>query len=114
MQGKWHELLAQACKKHMGTQRRLDEDQAERQRIEQAEAKVRLREVSRARVHLTSSGLAPGNQDTLRQFTDPELRPAHPSKQIPEEVLSFAPSQKLTLQADGLLSALRATGRGSA
>ena len=56
------------------------EQDEEKKRIKQAEAKVRLREVSRARVHLTSSGLAPGTPETLAELTDPELRNVRPPR----------------------------------
>ena len=89
------------------------EQDEEKKRIKQAEAKVRLREVSRARVHLTSSGLAPGTPETLAELTDPELRPDTPSEAIPAEVRNFRPSDPIRLCADQLLAALRSAGRGS-
>ena len=75
-QGEWLTLLREVADNNAKpTQRDLDEEAAAEKRRELAEAKVRLREVRRARVLLTSLGLAPGNAETLAELTDPSLRP---------------------------------------
>ena len=85
-----------------------------RLRGEQALEKVRLREVTRARVALTSQGVAPGNEATLQQLTDETLRPRELTAPVPVEVLHKQPASPLQLDADKLLQALRTAGRGSA
>ena len=75
---------------------------------------MRLREVRRARVLLTSSGLAPGSADTLRELTDEELRPRQPGAPLPDEALRFMPDAPLRVDPEELKRALRARGRGSA
>ena len=114
--GEWLHLLAEAgegkCTRRDAQSH--DEEVLAQKRAEQVEGKVRLREVSRARVQLTSLGLAPGTKETLEELTDPALRPPRLSEQVPEEVLAHQPSQQVKLDPDALLAALRSAGRGSA
>ena len=107
-QGEWLTLLKDAtedCVKP--AQRDLDEEAAAEKKREMAEAKVRLREVRRARVLLTSLGLAPGNAETLPELTDPNLRPTTLSEEIPGDLLNFQPGAKLKLDKFTVLDALR-------
>ena len=71
-------------------------------------------EVSRARQLLTSSGLAPGNAETLAELTDPARRPAQLNKAIPAEVLGFEPPERLKLDKDKLYEALSTARKGKA
>ena len=58
--------------------------------------------------------MAPGNADTLRELTDPELRPVEVSMDIPEHFYLFHLADNFQLDPNELLSALRSAGRGSA
>ena len=60
-------------------------------RRREAENKVRLKELSRARTHLTSLGVAPGTQDTLNELQDESKRPRVSSEAIPSDILNFRP-----------------------
>ncbi len=114
--GEWAQLLAEAAeagRARRGLSRELDEEELRQRRREEAERRVSLREVSRARVLLTSSGLAPGNEETLAQLTDEERRPRELSP-LPAEALQHRPAEQLKLEGDRLARALRSAGRGSA
>eukprot|EP00973_Karenia_brevis_P005099 700396-Karenia_brevis.AAC.1 len=56
-------------------------------RREAAADKVRLRELSRARMILTSLGLAPGSEETLHELQNEELRPRELSEALPQDAL---------------------------
>ena len=66
--------------------------EAAAKRREETGATVRLRELSRARLALTSAGLAPGNEATLQELTNEELRPQELSELLPSVkiILSLA------------------------
>ena len=114
-QGEWLTLLQEAAENNAApVQRDLDAEAAAEKRRDLAEAKVRLREVRRARVLLTSPGLAPGSEETLAELTDPNLRPTQLSEALPADLLSFVPDVKLKLNKSFLLEALRSAGKGSA
>ena len=87
---------------------------AERPATARADALVRLGEVSRARLALTSRGLAPGTQATLAELRDTTLRPRELSAPLPAEVFGFDPAAPLQLERATLVAALRSAGRGSA
>ena len=55
MKGEWVELLRECVLNERITRKILDVEALERAQLKQAEAKIRLREVSRARVQLSSS-----------------------------------------------------------
>ena len=86
----------------------------EAKRRTQAERKIRQREITRARILLTSSGLAPGSPETLAELRNRDLRPRELSERIPGNVLTDQPLTSLTLDRNHLLTALRTAGRGSA
>ena len=46
-------------------------------------------ELSHAARNLQSNGIAAGNMETLREFSDPRLRPQHLIRPIPDEVLHY-------------------------
>ena len=83
-------------------------------RRQQAEAKIRRREISRARVLLTSTGLAPGDASTLRELRDPALRPPRLTERIDPDVFTHQPQERIIVDPAQLLAALRSAGRGSA
>jgi len=117
LRGGWLALLQEAIaadKQRRGVKNDLDGEALRQQLAQQAAAKIRLREVSRAQLHLASAGLAPGTDTTLRELTDPVLRPQELTEPIPERVLEARPAEPLKLDPDQLLSALRSAGRGSA
>ena len=51
---------------------------------------VQKGELSKARQALTSSALAPGNNETLEALTNEERRPPEPNLVLPQEVLHAA------------------------
>ena len=115
-QGDWLALLheAEARNGQHSHAREHGEEEVRRRRREEAEKKVRLREVSRARVLLTSSGLAPGNEATYDQLTDRDRRPRELSEELPAEALLHVPAQPIQLDEGMLARSLRQAGRGSA
>jgi len=120
LQGEWIDLLDEAAAslnespKPGGVSDNKTFEAAEQRRLQQAEAKIRMREVSRARVLLSSQGLAPGDANTLAELTNPELRPTHLSKELPADAMAFVPPSPLNVDPDKILAALRSAGRGSA
>ena len=113
-QGEWIALLDEAVAKPKRVAPVRTDEEEERIRLQQVMQKIKLREISRARVVLTSSGVAPGTEATVAELTDPELRPTELSEQIPEACRSCAGVPPIELDADELLAALRSAGRGSA
>ena len=115
MRGDWAELWKDVARP---TGARIVEDVGEEEARckprELAEKKAGQWEISRARVFLISSGLAPGNDDILRvliaakQLQDQELN------RISHEALHHELSTLVSINNGRLLSALRAPGRGSA
>ena len=118
LRGDWERLLAESIAatgspgRHVA--RELDDEEARRSRREKAANLVRLREVSRATVLLTSSGLAPGNEETFNELTNEDRRPMQLDPDLPGEALHHQPSSPMKLEADNLARSLRSAGRGSA
>ena len=112
--GDWLGLLADVPTQPARRRREETDKAAMNRKSHEAEAKVRMREVRRARHHLTSSGLAPGTPATLAQLTDPNLRPTRLAEPLPEAAVTHVPRHTLTLDWSKLASALRSAGRGSA
>ena len=113
--GEWLDLLKEAADNcPEPAHRELDEETAAEKRREQAESKVRMREVRRARLLLTSLGLAPGDDETLAELTNTDLRPVRLAEEVPAHLLTFAPEAKVKLNKRVVLEALRAAGKGSA
>ena len=102
LNGQWDDLLTEATARATEASQHATKLDDERRRISQAEAKVRLREVSRARVHMTSAGIAPGTPQTLSLLTDESLTPRTLHKPIPDSVVNHRPVLALTLDKDGL------------
>ena len=112
--GEWEALLAEAIDAARPRAAAKDAEAAREALRDGSERKVKIRELSRARALLTSSGLAPRTAGTLAQLTNNELRPRQLSAQIPADALSHRPIQRLELDRKQLLGALRRAGRGSA
>ena len=115
--GEWIALLVEAAasnRQRQGATKTLDSEALAAQRGAQAEAKVRLREVARARGQLTSLGLTPGTKTPLDELTNPDLRPPRPTAPIPAQLLEQLPAEPLKLDSSKVLEALRSAGRGSA
>ena len=89
------------------------EAMAERKR-EQACAKVRKGELSRARSLLTAAELAPGNEATWRLLADPARRPPRPRAAVPSDVADYQSSNPLLLGPTAVAAALRDAKRGGA
>ena len=68
--------------------------------------------MSNAARELLSSGLAPGNDATLRELQNPQLRPATPTEPFPDGFQAFQPASPITLDRDLFGYALRQTRRG--
>ena len=115
--GQWCELLREASDSISRAQQKPGnlpvEEQLQKRRTE-AEQKVRLKELSRARTHLTSLGLAPGTPETLAELTNEAKRPPACTEAIPLELLNFQPDAKVILEPNLLENVLRSSGRGSA
>eukprot|EP00959_Pyramimonas_sp_CCMP1952_P064621 1348721-Pyramimonas_sp.AAC.1 len=71
--------------------RRPPQPPGDAKRRQQAEVKIKMREISRARILLTSTGLAPGTDATLAELQDEDLRPRRLTEDIPDEILQFQP-----------------------
>ena len=114
--GEWAQLLVAARRSAPVRKQRADvaaEDVAERKR-EQACAKVRRGELSRARHILTAAELAPGNEATWRLLADLARRPPQPRTPVPSEVADYQPSSPLQLGPTAIAAALRDAKRGGA
>ena len=116
MRGDWQQLLDEAADgcDSSRSRRELDEEQARERRRDEAERRIAIREVSRARTLLTSSGIAPGTQETLDELSNEDLRPIELSQDLPTAAMQHQPLEQLDLDPKLLLQALRSAGRGSA
>ena len=116
LNGQWKELLDECVenqRKPFNGKAPTDEELAQKRRRE-AEQKVKLKELSRARTHLTSLGIAPGTPETLAELRNEEKRPLNCLEAIPTELLNFKPDLKIILEPSVLENVLRGSGRGSA
>ena len=57
-------------------------------------------ELSHAARILRSSGLAPGNAQTLQELSNPELRPQERLDDLPPEAINYQPAVPLRLDRD--------------
>ena len=110
----WVELMGDCVLNDRVGNKSLDVEALERAQLKQAEAKIKLREVSKARAQLSSNGLAPGDVETLNELRNPLLRPLVPNEVIPPNLLNFRPTEKIQIDSTRLMDALRSAGRGSA
>ena len=74
-QGDWNALLTTPSKKAHMKHQEVPPEVAEQRQLRMAEAKIRLKEITRARTQLMSSGLVPGNQQTLDELREPRAPP---------------------------------------
>ena len=107
--GQWCELLREASDSTSRVYQKMGnlslEEQLQKRRKE-AEQKVRLKELSRARTHLTSLGLAPGTPETLVELTNEAKRPPACTEAFPLELLNFQPDAKVILEPNLLENVL--------
>ena len=116
LDGQWVELIQECAndQRTNGNQKELSEEEKAQKRRKEAENKVKIKELSRARTILTSLGIAPGTAETLRELQNEEKRPKHCLEAIPADLLSFTPNSKIILEPTILENVLRGSGRGSA
>ena len=107
--GEWEGLLRETR-----GETNLKDAPRKRDELQEAVAMVRIGELSRARMFLTSAGLAPGNNDTLAELRDPALRPRELTRPLPDALADFVPDEQVDLDQSRVLQALRSAGRGSA
>ena len=75
---------------------------------------IRMGQVSRARQSLMAPALAPGNDATLSELRNTDLRPAQRTEELPEAAMNLQPQRQLRLSRNILTRALRTAKRGSA
>ena len=90
--GNWATFLQEASSNSVrSSETHISEENARLKRRQSAADKVRLCELTRARMVLTSLGIAPGTQGTLNELQNDELRPRELSEALPQEAISFTP-----------------------
>jgi len=92
----------------------VDAEAVAERKCEQACAKVRKGELSRARHLLTAAELAPGNEAAWRLLANPARRPPRPRTAVPSDVADYQPSSPLQLGPTAIAAALRDAKRGGA
>ena len=113
--GEWTQLIRAAQPSHRAPARQPPPpDAATSRKRNQACAKVRQGELSRARQVLTAAELAPGTDATWQALTDPARRPPQPLEPLPAELLAFQPDQQVRLAAGAVATTLREAKRGGA
>ncbi len=110
--GEWSTLLssAEACVGDARRRRPSSDAEERKRKREQACAKIRLEELSKARHALTSAALAPGTPETLRQL---RTRPQVEGEAIPDEILEFVPDVLVDIEFQAFVETLKAAPRGS-
>ena len=86
--------------------------QTEQQRIDMAHTLIHQGELSHAARKLVSAEIAPGNQRTLNELTNPSLRPAQLSEPLPDGCANFVPEHPLALNKQIFADVLRQCRRG--
>ena len=81
-------------------------------RAERAVHLAHLGELSAARQALLSAPLAPEDDDTYQQLTDPSRRPRVPYGALPPELLAWSPDAPVALNRSALLTNLRRARKG--
>ena len=84
----------------------------EENRIHRAMGLIEQGELSHAARTLKSLGLAPGNQTTLEELRDPQLRPEVPAEDLPGELGPFRPMHHIILDMNLLGTVLRQARKG--
>ncbi|CAE7573040.1 unnamed protein product, partial [Symbiodinium sp. KB8] len=110
--GEWTQLIRAAQPSHRAPARQPPPpDAATSRKRNQACAKVRQGELSRARQVLAAAELAPGTDATWQALTDPARRPPQPLEPLPAELLAFQPDQQVRLAAGAVATTLREAKR---
>ena len=109
--GQWEQLLTTA---HQQQHRRTHSsaEQEETRKPAKALELVQKGELSHAARELQSRVLAAGNQATLDELRNEELRPPRPSEPLPHAALDPQPQQQLELNKDIFGTVLRQSRRG--
>jgi len=113
--GSWDILLfnaAASMRRSTQRSRDLSEDQLLAKQLAKALHLAEQGELSHAARELRSSGLAPGNRDTLEELRDPNLRPTQPSEPLPEGLDTFVPACPIELDKQIFAEVLRSSRRG--
>ena len=109
--GRWDKLLEAAAATLPKSKRRNSlvpgsaEDWA--QRLQKAEILAARGELSNAARLIRSNGLAPGDDNTLAQLTDPALRPQVRQKDLTMSVSEYLPDEHVQLDKERFISNLR-------
>ena len=83
-------------------------------RAVRAEKLAMMGELSSARQALESTGVAPGDQNTLNALRSPERRPRAPRAPLPPELRAMVPDRKFELDEECFCRNLRSGRRGAA
>ena len=113
--GRWQELLDKTRSTTVGrnNHREIQDEELElKLKLEQAERLIKKGELSHAARLIKSVGLAPGNQDTLAQLTDPNLRPREQIQPLSNEILQYEPAASFRLDRGRFARNLRKARRG--
>jgi len=115
-EGEWQALIEASHATVPRSRRRptIVPDSAEdwKQRLEKAEVLVANGELSHAARLIRSNGLAPGDDDTLRQLADTNLRPLDRLRPLPAEVDAYRPDVVVELDRGKFIGNLRRAPRG--
>ena len=109
--GAWEDLLTSAgiASASVPSHERTPEEERSFRRA-LACAKVRIEELSKARQALTSSALAPGNEETLQALRG---RPEVLSEDLPAEVMDYQPASPLVISFAQFVKQLKSAPRGA-
>ena len=113
-EGAW-DVLLEAARRRASNARRpafADPQQELDQILLKASKLIEQGELSHAARLLSSNGIAPGNLETLRQLTDPLLRPPAPLHPIPPDIANYRPSETVELDKRLFVRNLRTARRG--
>ena len=110
--GRWKDLLAEVLR-HPPKQVHapLTECQEELRRVHNAQARIKLGQVSRARYILTGAALAPRTDDTFNLLQD--TRPQQHVRRTPQAVMEYRPDVPLALSWKTFTKCLRESPSGS-
>ena len=109
--GRWDKLLQESRETGARVAQRAQEP-SEEATVAKIELLVSRGELSHAARLLRSMGLAPGTLETLRQLTDPRLRPPDRLCATPAEVFAFVPDEAVELDRSKFAANLKSTRRG--
>eukprot|EP00973_Karenia_brevis_P018277 2509545-Karenia_brevis.AAC.1 len=84
----------------------------EEAKLQAATALVERGELSHAARVLRSTGLAPGNQHTLQELRNPELRPQILHDDLPNDILQHQPAEEVQLDRQIFTQVLQQARKG--